>query len=74
MKLLIKNGHVVDPRTGRNGIFDILVDEGKIAAIGNDIEDINCDYIDAAGKYVVPGFVDAHCHLREPGFEYIRGY
>ncbi|NMB96739.1 MAG: dihydroorotase [Clostridiaceae bacterium] len=71
MKLLIKNGHVVDARTGRNGIFDILIYEGKIADIGNDLEiDSNYDYIDAAGKYVVPGFVDAHCHLRDPGYEY----
>jgi len=71
LKLLIKNGHVVDARTGRNGIFDILVDEGKIAEIGKDLEvDSNCDYIDATGKYVVPGFVDAHCHLRDPGYEY----
>jgi dihydroorotase len=71
LKLLIKNGHVVDARTGRNGIFDILIYEGKIADIGNDLEiDSNYDYIDAAGKYVVPGFVDAHCHLRDPGYEY----
>ena len=70
LKLLIKNGYVVDARTGRNGIFDILIDEGKIVDIGNDFESTNCDFIDATGKFVVPGFVDAHCHLREPGYEY----
>lgn len=71
LKLLIKNGHVVDARTKRDGIFDILIDEGKIVEIGKDLEvGSNCDYIDAAGKYVIPGLVDAHCHLRDPGYEY----
>ncbi|HOJ10809.1 MAG TPA: dihydroorotase [Clostridiales bacterium] len=70
MKLLIKNGHVVDARTERNGIFDILIDEGKIQEIGNGLDDASCDFIDASGKYILPGFVDAHCHLRDPGYEY----
>jgi dihydroorotase len=70
MKLLIKDGHVVDAKTGRNGICDILVDDGRIAEISGAIEARNCDVIDASGKYVLPGLVDAHCHLRDPGFEY----
>lgn len=70
MKLLIKNGHMVDAKTGRNGVFDILVEDGRIAEIGRAIEAQNCDVIDASGKYVLPGLVDMHCHLREPGFEY----
>ena len=70
MKLLIKDGHVVDAKTGRNEICDILVDNGRIAEISAAIEARNCDVIDASGKYVLPGFVDAHCHLRDPGFEY----
>ena len=70
MRVLIKNGHVVDAKTGRNGIFDILIENGKITDIGNDFEVTNCDLVDATGQYVVPGLVDAHCHLREPGFEY----
>ncbi|NJD04097.1 MAG: dihydroorotase [Ruminiclostridium sp.] len=70
MRILIKNGHLVDAKTGRNGIFDILVRNGKIADIGNDFEDTNCDLVDASGLYVIPGLVDAHCHLRDPGFEY----
>ena len=70
MKLLIKNGQVIDARTERNGIFDIVIEGEKIQEIGKDIEITNCDFIDAAGKYVLPGLVDAHCHLRDPGFEY----
>jgi|AGTN01.3.fsa_nt_gi Dihydroorotase and related cyclic amidohydrolases len=70
MKLVIKNGHLVDVKTGRNGIFDILVENGKVADIGSDFEITSCDLIDASGQYVVPGLVDAHCHLRDPGFEY----
>ena len=70
MKLLIKNGQVIDTRTGRNGIFDIVIEDEKIQEIGKGIEITNCDFIDAAGKYVIPGLVDAHCHLRDPGYEY----
>ena len=72
MKLLIKNGHVVDARTGRNDILDIVIEEGKIQEIRKDIEMSGTDFdlIDATGKYVIPGIVDAHCHLRDPGYEY----
>ncbi len=70
MKILIKNGHVVDFKMKINGIFDILIENGKVVEIGEKLENINGDIIDASGKYVLPGLVDAHCHLREPGFEY----
>jgi len=70
MKTLIKDGHVIDVKTGINGIYDILIEDGKIAEIGNGLEITNGDLIDASGKYVLPGLVDAHCHLRDPGFEY----
>jgi len=70
MKILIKNGHVVDVKTKLDGIYDIFIEDGKIVEIGHDLELINGDVIDATGMYVLPGFVDAHCHLRDPGFEY----
>lgn len=70
MRVLIKNGHVIDAKTHRDGVYDIIIENGVIEEIGNDLEASNCDYIDAEGKYVLPGFVDAHCHLRDPGFEY----
>lgn len=70
MKTLIKGGHIIDPKSGRNGAFDIIIDKGKIVEIGNDLEFTTGDIVDVTGKYVIPGLVDAHCHLREPGFEY----
>lgn len=70
MKIIIKNGHIIDPKNNRDGIFDILIEEGKIIEIGNEIEFFNGDIIEASGKYILPGLVDAHCHLRDPGLEY----
>ncbi|MDP4093690.1 MAG: dihydroorotase [Bacillota bacterium] len=70
MRTLISNGHLIDPLSGRNGKFDIIIEDGKISEIGQNLEITNGDIIDAQGKYVVPGLVDAHCHLRDPGFEY----
>ena len=70
MKLLIKNGHVIDPKTGLNEITNILIENDKIIDIGSSIEDTANDFIDAEGLFVIPGLIDAHCHLRDPGFEY----
>lgn len=70
MKLLIKNGHIVDAKSGINGIFDILVTDGIVSEIANGISGDGCEIIAAKGRYVLPGLVDAHCHLRDPGFEY----
>lgn len=68
--LLIKNGFVIDPKNKINSKKDILIDEGKIKEISDCIE-ISADcVINADNKHVFPGFVDMHCHLREPGFEY----
>lgn len=69
MKLLIKGGHVIDPKNGIDKQCDILVAEGKIAQVGN-VDTLADEIIDAAGMTVMPGFVDMHTHLREPGFEY----
>ena len=70
MKILIKGGHVVDPVNKIDEIRDLLVDGGKIAKVAKDIEDAADKVIDASGKYVVPGLVDMHVHLRDPGQEY----
>ena len=70
MKILIKNGHVIDSKAGIDGVFDILIENGNIVEIGNGLDITNGDLIDAAGMYVLPGLVDAHCHLRDPGYEY----
>jgi len=67
--MIIKNGHVLDPGTGTDGIFDVLIRDGKIVNIGN-VTDADEEVIDASGLYVLPGFVDMHVHFRDPGFEY----
>lgn len=70
MKLLIKNGQVVDPATGINDRVDIKISDGVITRIGPDLEaGKRMDVIDASGLIVSPGFIDMHVHLREPGFE-----
>ncbi|MBS7298401.1 MAG: dihydroorotase [Eubacteriales bacterium] len=73
MKLLIKGGHVVDPKNNIDEVCDVFIDKGIICDVGNDIEldDIeSVEVIDATGKYVTPGLVDMHVHLRDPGFTY----
>ena len=70
MKILIKNGHVIDPLTGRDGCFDVLVEKGRIQKVAERLEDTAERVIDAAGCYVMPGFIDLHVHLRDPGLEY----
>ena len=81
MILVIKGGYVIDPASGYEGIADILVEDGKIMKIGQDIripgesdggakkqEDVKV--INADGKIVAPGLVDVHVHFRDPGFTY----
>lgn len=66
MKTLIKNGTLV-LRDGEKKA-DILIEDGKISKISANIK-ADCKVIDASGKHVLPGFIDMHVHLREPGFE-----
>lgn len=70
MKIIIKNGHILDPASATDGIRDILVEDGKIAKVEADIKDAADQTIDASGLMVMPGFIDLHVHFREPGFEY----
>lgn len=73
MKILIKNGRVIDPANNIDKVTDIFVDKGIISEIGSDLEldsIVDMEIIDAAGKIVAPGLVDMHCHLRDPGQEY----
>ena len=69
--ILIKGGHVVDPKNNLDGNFDILVDGSRIAAIDKDIVP-GSDYevVDAKGLLVFPGLIDMHVHLREPGLDH----
>ncbi len=68
--LLIRGGRVIDPGQGIDRVGDVLVAEGTIAYAGRVEEPApNADIIDAGGMVVCPGFIDLHCHLREPGYE-----
>ncbi|WP_294380272.1 dihydroorotase [uncultured Senegalimassilia sp.] len=69
MALLLKNAHVIDPQVGLNETADILIRDGKIVEIGKGLTLEKGVERDLAGKIVVPGLVDMHVHLREPGFE-----
>ncbi|MBI2527223.1 MAG: dihydroorotase [Candidatus Rokubacteria bacterium] len=71
MSLLIRQGRIVDPAGGIDGIQDVLVADGRIVKVGPGLTaPPGAQVIDAAGKVVCPGFIDIHVHLREPGFEY----
>ena len=65
--LLIKNGRVMDPKTGFDQITDLLVEGKKIVKIGQDLQAAGAKVIDASGLVVAPGLVDIHVHFREPG-------
>jgi dihydroorotase len=70
-RLLIRGGRVIDPAAGRDGTADLLVIDGVVAAVGPAAAGAaDCAVIEAAGLWVLPGLIDLHTHLREPGFEY----
>jgi dihydroorotase len=69
MKLLIKNGRLVDPASGTDATLDVLIEDGKFAAVDKSISSRGVEVFDATGMVVAPGFIDMHVHLREPGFE-----
>ena len=68
--LLIKNGYMIDPKSGREGNYDILIEKDTIVKIGKSLKipKGRCKVIDAGGLLVAPGLVDIHVHFREPGF------
>lgn len=69
MSLLIKKGRILDPASHLDKVLDIFIEDGRIKRIAKDI-DLTCEeVIDASGKVVIPGLIDMHTHLREPGRE-----
>lgn len=79
--LYIKNGRVIDPVTGTDALFDVLIDHGKIQKVAEpedvkryldhlDDKETDMEIIDAAGCVVSPGLTDVHVHFRDPGFTY----
>ena len=69
MALLLKNAHGVDPAVELDGIVDVLIENDRIARVGEGLAAEGAEVVDLSGKYLVPGLVDMHVHLREPGFE-----
>ena len=69
-ELLIRNGRVIDPSQGMDTQADVLLRDGRIAAIGPNLAAPQAQSLDASGRIVAPGFIDLHTHLREPGREH----
>ncbi|MFP4697463.1 MAG: dihydroorotase [Eubacteriales bacterium] len=70
MRTLIKGGRVIDPSNDKDGQYDILIEDERIVKVNKDINESVDKTINAKGCWVVPGFIDLHVHLREPGYEH----
>jgi dihydroorotase len=70
MKTLIKSGRIINPSTNMDDICDIVIEDGVIVDVSKDIEGDFEEIIDATDMVVMPGLIDLHVHLREPGYEY----
>ena len=68
--LLLRGGTLLDPQAGTTREADILIRDGRIADIGEDLGASDVPVYDATGAYVSPGWMDMHVHFREPGFEH----
>ncbi|MBI4652586.1 dihydroorotase [Candidatus Desantisbacteria bacterium] len=71
MQILIKNGRVIDPASNIDTLLSVLIENGKIKTLDKNIKAASdTKIIDASGKIIVPGLIDMHVHLREPGYEH----
>ncbi|MCD4689337.1 MAG: dihydroorotase [Desulfuromonadaceae bacterium] len=70
MKILIKGGRLIDPSNGIDDQLDLLIENGSVVAVGTDLDSADAQVLDATNRLVVPGLIDIHVHLREPGYEY----
>ncbi|OUO57752.1 dihydroorotase [Collinsella sp. An271] len=70
MALLLKNAHIVDPSVNLDGVADVAIEGDRITAVGENLAVEGAEVIDLSGKYLVPGLVDMHVHLRDPGYEH----
>ena len=70
MKILLKNGNVIDYKNKLDDIYDILIENDKISKIAKNIKENVDQEIDCTNLKIIPGMIDMHCHLREPGFEH----
>jgi len=69
-RFLLRGGRVLDPASDTDATADVLIEYGRIGAVGRDLADDDALVIDVSGQWVVPAFVDLHVHFREPGQEY----
>ncbi|HIF96078.1 MAG TPA: dihydroorotase [Myxococcales bacterium] len=69
-RVLIRGGRLLDPSIDHDGVSDLLIEEGRVVEVGPSLRVENAEVMEADGKWVAPGFVDLHVHLREPGQEY----
>ena len=70
MKILLKNGTVIDYKNKLNDKYDILIEDEKIVKIDKNINETVDKEIDCTNLNIIPGMIDIHCHLREPGGEH----
>ena len=70
MTTLLKNGKLIDCKTNTEDYFDILIENEKIKEISKEINAKADKVIDCTNLFIIPGMIDIHCHLREPGFEH----
>lgn len=70
MTVLLKNGKLIDYKTNTNDDFDIFIENGIIKKISKKIDIQADEVIDCTNLFIIPGMIDVHCHLREPGFEH----
>lgn len=68
--MILKNGRIISPIDNLDEVLDINIEDGIIVDIAKNIPDNGSENVDLTGKIVMPGLIDMHCHLREPGFEY----
>jgi len=68
--LLLRGGRVVDPSLELDEVCDVLIEDGVISKVGKDLVAAGATVVECAEKIIMPGLVDVHTHLREPGFEY----
>lgn len=68
-RTLLRGGRVIDPQNDVDDRLDVLIVGQHVSAVGSDLETDGAEIVDTEGCLVVPGFIDLHCHLREPGFE-----